>query len=81
MFTLATGRVAKASPAELILEELRIIVLSFLSDYLERATEAKKVDKEVVEKEFKQQFVAHVTKKQQLIIDSTSDNCSKQVEQ
>jgi len=31
--------------------------------------------------EFKRQFVAHVIKKEQLIVDSTSVNCSKQVEQ
>jgi hypothetical protein len=33
------------------------------------------------EKEVKQQFVAHMTKKQQLIVDSTCTNYSKQVEQ
>ena len=43
-----------------------------------QASKAKEVDEEA---EFKRQFVAHVTKKEQLIIDSTSANCSKQVEQ
>jgi len=36
---------------------------------------------EAKEKEFKHQFVAHVTKKLRPIVDSTSANCSKQVEQ
>jgi len=36
---------------------------------------------EAKEKEFKSQFVAHVTKKKQLIVGSASANCSKQVEQ
>jgi hypothetical protein len=31
--------------------------------------------------EFKRQFVAHVTKQQQLIVDSTSADCSNQVKQ
>jgi hypothetical protein len=33
------------------------------------------------EKEFKRQFVAHVTKKERIIFNSTSVNCSNQVEQ
>ena len=36
---------------------------------------------EAKEREFKRQFVAHVTKKLRLIVDLTSANCSKQVEQ
>jgi hypothetical protein len=36
---------------------------------------------EAKEKEFKQQFVVHVTKKQQMIVDLTSTNYSRQVEQ
>ena len=35
---------------------------------------------EAKEEEFKRQFVAHVTKKQHLIVDSTSADCSNQVE-
>ena len=49
-----------------------------LSEDETQTTEAKEVDEKA---EFKRQFVAHVTKKKQLIIDSTSANCSKQVEQ
>jgi len=36
---------------------------------------------EAKEREFKRQFVDHATKKLQLIVDSSSANCSKQVEQ
>jgi hypothetical protein len=35
---------------------------------------------EAKEKQFKRQSVAHVTKKLRMIVDSTSANCSKQVE-
>ena len=60
---------------------LAYIITASISEALKQHIEGKKENKEVVEKEFKQKFVAHVTMKQQLIIDLTSDNCSNQVEQ
>jgi len=69
----ATGSIAVA-----VAGGTALLLSKALSRDETQTTEAKEVDEEA---EFKRQFVAHVTKKEQLIIDSTSANCSKQVEQ
>ena len=55
-----------------------LLLATAISGPPEETIEAEELDEE---EKFKEKFVAHVTKKQQLIIDSTSDNCSNQVEQ
>ena len=72
----ATGRAAIAKPAALT-GGVALLLGTSSSEHPTQASKAKEVDEE----ELKRQFVAHVKKKQQLIIDSTSANCSKQVEQ
>jgi len=78
---MGTGRLAMVAAPTAIVGLLAYIITSSISEGLKQHIEEKKEDKEVVEEEFKQKFLAHVTKKQQLIIDLTSDNCSNQVEQ
>ena len=70
---LAARRVGVAATSAL---GLAYLVGSFFSEHLAQSSKAE-VDEEA---EFKRQFVAYVTKKQQLIIDSPSANCSNQVE-
>jgi hypothetical protein len=70
-----SGRAAVAVPVALVGGAAFLFGTS-PSKHPTQASKAKEVDEA-----FKRQFVAHVTKKKQLIIDSTSANCSNQVEQ
>ena len=48
--------------------------VKYIKDRLNWTSKAKR-------REFKRQFIAHVTKKRRLIVNSTSANCSHQVQQ
>ena len=75
--TTALAALASASAPAFLLSSA-VGATYFVGKYVYKRA---KWNDEAKEREFKCQFVGHVTKKQQLIVDSTSANCSHQVQQ